>query len=39
MLKGYYTDSAYWGWIGDRYIQFESESAYKEYISQLFHCV
>ena len=21
MLKGYYTDSAYWGWIGDRYIE------------------
>lgn len=34
MLKGYYTDSAYWGWIGDRYIPFESESAYKEYMDK-----
>lgn len=32
MLKGYYTDSAYWGLVNGRYIQFESESAYKEYV-------
>lgn len=32
MIKGYYTDSAYWGLVDGKYMQFESESAYLEYL-------
>lgn len=29
--KGYYTNSCYMGWTGEKYQQFESESAYHEW--------
>ena len=32
--KGYYTASVYWGWVGYKYMPFESESAYLEYIRE-----
>lgn len=32
--KGYFTGSVYYGWIGDRYMAFESESAYLDYIRE-----
>ena len=38
-MKGYYTNSAYMGWIPteNRYAQFESEAAYYEYFRSLFN--
>ena len=33
--KGYYTESNYMGWIGDRYMKFETEDAYLEYVRGL----
>lgn len=31
-MKGYYTGYSYMGWVGDRYVEFVSESEYLEYI-------
>jgi len=33
--KGYFTASGYMGWIGNRYMLFETESAYLEYVREL----
>lgn len=30
-MKGYWTGYSYMGWVGDRYIEFVSESEYEEY--------
>lgn len=32
MMKGYWTGYSYMGWVGNRYIEFVSESEYLEYI-------
>lgn len=34
MIKGYYTGSVYYGWVGDRYMPFESEGAYLDYLKE-----
>ena len=31
-MKGYFTGSGYWGWVGDRFRLFSSESDYIEYM-------
>lgn len=33
-IKGYYTDSYYYGWVGDHYMAFASEIDYLEYIEE-----
>ena len=33
-MKGYYTDSAYWGWIGNAYMAFPTEREYREYMAE-----
>ena len=33
--KGYPTPNGYRGWIGDKYMLFETEEAYKEYLFEL----
>lgn len=35
ILKGYYTGSNYMGWVGNRYMKFETEEAYREYMEEL----
>lgn len=35
MIKGYYTSYSYFGWVGDRYMRFETEQAYLDYISEV----
>lgn len=34
MKKGYYTEAAYYGWVKDRYMCFENEGAYLEYVKE-----
>lgn len=34
MIKGYFSNLGYFGWIGDRYMLFASESDYLSYISE-----
>ena len=34
-IKGYYTSYSYCGWVGNRYMQFETEEAYINYISEV----
>ena len=31
-MKGYFTSAGYWGWIGDKFMLFASESDYLEYM-------
>lgn len=33
MIKGYYNGSCYIGLVDDHYMQFETESAYREYMN------
>ncbi len=33
--KGYYTRSTYRGWVGNRYMEFPTETEYLEYIQDL----
>ena len=35
MLKGYFTDNGYYGYVDGEYILFEGERAYIEYISEM----
>lgn len=32
-MKGYWNGYSYMGWVGDRYIEFVSESEYEEYMN------
>ena len=36
MMKGYYTESSYMGFVSikGKYMQFESETAYREYLEE-----
>ena len=31
-MKGYYTAAGYWGWVGNRFLLFASDSDYAEYM-------
>lgn len=32
--KGYVLGTVYMGWVGDRYMEFETEGAYLEYVRE-----
>lgn len=33
-MKGYLTDVGYFGWIGERYLLFPTETEYREYLEE-----
>ena len=33
-MKGYYTDSSYWGFVNGSYMQFPTEAEYVEYMKE-----
>jgi len=33
-IKGYFTSYSYWGWVGDKYMEFATEEEYLNYISK-----
>ncbi len=31
-MKGYYTNAGYWGWVGDRFLLFATDSDYLDFM-------
>ncbi len=31
-MKGYYTNTGFWGWVGDRFLLFSTETDYLEFM-------
>lgn len=34
-MKGYYTSSCYWGWVGNSYMAFPTQNEYAEYMREV----
>lgn len=34
-MKGYYTSSSYWGWVGNSYMAFPTHAEYVEYMNEV----